>query len=140
MNSRKIITVIIHILVWALFLSIPILFFSNPQGEHAAPFHKDFFGLTEIISYLSFIGFFYLNAYCLIPVLLSKKKTIVYIFTIVVLIILIASVNAAVSDFYKPHLHPRTFMRLFGFKLFPCIFNFAISTSYRFIIDNFETE
>jgi hypothetical protein len=121
-------------------LSIPILFFSNPQGEQHSLYHKDSFGISEIISYLFFIGFFYLNAYYLIPSFLSKKKTITYILVILFLIILIASVNAVIGDFYHPHLHPRPFIRLFVSKLFPCLFNFAISSSYRIIIDNYQRE
>lgn len=140
MNSKKIITSFIHALVWILLLSIPILFFSNPPGEQHSLYHKDFFGIPEIVSYLFFIGFFYLNAYYLIPSLLSKKKTISYILLILVLIIIITSTNAVISDFYRPHLHPRPFIRLFFSKLFPCLFNFGISTSYRIIIDNIQRE
>jgi two-component system LytT family sensor kinase len=141
MNSKKIITIIFHTLAWALFLSIPILFFSNLSGEQHSPYHGDFFGTPAIVSYLLFIGFFYLNAYYLIPSLLTKKKTISYIMTILILVILITSVNALISDLYRsPHLPQRSFMRLFMFRLFPCLSNFAISTSYRIIIDNYQRE
>jgi two-component system LytT family sensor kinase len=140
MNSKKIITVIFHVLAWTLFLSIPILFFSNPPGEQHLPYHHDFFGIPEVGSYFFFIVFFYLNAYYLIPSLLSRKKTTAYIISVLILIILIAATNALIADLYHPHFPPRPFFRLFIFKLWPCFFNFAISSSYRIIIDNHQRE
>ncbi len=140
MKSKKIFAPIIHAFVWILFLSIPILFFSNPNGEQHVQSRYDIYGAPEIISHLFLIVFFYLNAYFLIPSFLSKKKTVVYILLILLSIILIAAVNAAISDFYRPHIPSRPFIRLFTFRLFPCLVNFAVSTSYRIIIDNFQRE
>src|ERR1017187_8223661 len=127
MKSKKIIIPLIHIAAWTLFLSIPFLFFSSPPGEQHGPhFHGNFFGVPEVFSYCLLIIFFYLNAYYLMPSLLSKKMTLAYILVILILIILIAATNAAVSDFHRPHFPPRPFMRLFTFKIYPCLFNFAI--------------
>ena len=128
-----------HILGWTIFLSIPILFFSTPPGDQHLN-NKNLFEISEVISYLLFISFFYFNAYYLIPSLLSKKKLAAYTIIIIFLIVAIAALNSAISEFYIPHNPPRPFIRLFMFRLFPCLSNFAVSTSYRIIIDNYHRE
>ena len=139
MDSKKIITLLLHLLGWAIFLSIPVLFFNTPPGDQHL-YNKNLFEISEIISYLLFIGFFYFNAYYLIPSLLSRKKIMTYVIIIIIITIGIAAINASISEFYIPHIPPRPFIRLFMFRLFPCLSNFAVSTSYRIIIDNYQRE
>src|ERR1700756_177140 len=121
MNSKKVITISVHVIAWAIFLSLPFLLFSTPpSGEQHTVNRPEFFGIAEILSSLLYIGFFYVNAYSLIPALLSKKKTITYVIIIIILILFIAFINSILSEYYRPHFPPRPFIRLFIFKIFPC--------------------
>ncbi|MGZ4158579.1 MAG: sensor histidine kinase, partial [Bacteroidia bacterium] len=140
MNSKKVITISVHVVAWAIFLSVPFLLFSSPPGEQHPVSHPELFGITEILSSLFYISFFYANAYLLIPSLLSKKKIVTYIIIIIALILSIAFINSFLSEYYRPHFPPHPFIRLFVFKIFTCLSNFAISSSYRILIDNFNSE
>jgi two-component system, LytTR family, sensor kinase len=73
-------TPLIHILVWAVFFLLPIIFitsdFSEPQKNHHNP--DEFFSLN-IINKLFKIGLFYLNTQLLIPKLLYPKRYIQFV-------------------------------------------------------------
>ncbi len=126
-------------LAWAVCFSIPILIYNNPYGEYMASTNEKF-GLPEIINYSLFIIFFYLNAFLFIPVYFSKKRTLEYIVFVVIVILAIATVNTLLSQIYRPHTPPRPFIRVFLYRVFICLANLAISTSYRMIMDNLKRE
>lgn len=134
MNFKKLTTLFFHVLAWASLLSIPLLFLRY-RGEH---FNNDYLRIPEFISYLFFIGFFYLNANYLIPTFLSRKKIVTYIFLVVVILLFIATINAFITHSYY-HFH-RSFTRAITFRMFTGIFILAISTAYRFINDNIKLE
>jgi len=135
MKSKRFITILFHLLAWALLLSIPILFFK----PHRSPDHEhEYLGIPEIASYVFLISLFYINAYLLIPFFLSKKKIITYVLLVVAILLLISILNALLTDYFYPF--PQGYTRHSGFKIFPGIFIFAISLSYRILLDNSEME
>ncbi len=138
MNSKKYSTVLFHVLAWVLLMSIPILLLKPSRPEHGFLHEREFLEVPEIISYISLICVFYLNAYYLIPTFLSRKKTITYILLVVILIALVSAGNATIMHSYYPF--HRSLLRSFNMKLFPGIFIIAISLSYRIIADNAEME
>jgi two-component system LytT family sensor kinase len=137
MSAKKYGTVLFHILAWAILMSVPLLLLKPARPEHG--FHeREFLELPEIISYLSLICVFYLNAFLLVPMFLSRKKIAIYILLVIILIALVSYGNTIIMhSFYPFH---RNFIRSFDMKLFSGIFIIAISLSYRIIIDNAKLE
>jgi len=136
MTSKKYISILFHVFAWALLISLPVLFFKShidriPNHEH------EFIAMPEIIWYVSLICVFYFNAYFLIPAYLSKKNVTYVLFVIVILFVVVAA-NVSIARFFYPF--HRSFMRMFTFRIFPGLFIFAISTTYRMLLDNYERE
>jgi hypothetical protein len=77
--SKKYLQILIHILIWGCVIFIPRLFMRWPQ---------DFFTLRDIIIWSTMIGAFYLNYYLLIPVLLNKKKILLYVLSLFTMLLL----------------------------------------------------
>ena len=132
-------SVVIHIIAWAVCLSIPILIYNNPYGESMASTNEQF-GMPEVIAYTLFIAFFYLNAFVLLPKLFYDKKIAGYIIVSVLLILFIGALNTWLVQEFRPKVPPRPFIRVFLYRLFISLANLAISTSYRMIMDNIKRE
>ncbi len=138
MKAKAYNPVVFHILAWVLFISIPILLHRPSHPDHGAAHERGFLGMPELVSYITLIGFFYLNAYYFIPAFLSKKKMLAYVSLTLFGLLFITAGNGIIAHMYYPF--HRSFMRSFTQKLFPGLFIFAISLSYRVIIDNARLE
>src|SRR5580692_1521117 len=78
---NRIYTVLFHICLWSVLFLCIFLWRPRPIGVggiHEAPFTH----LQILVSGLPFIAVFYLHAYWLIPAYLSRKRTAVYIFSV----------------------------------------------------------
>ena len=74
---------VVHITIWILLLSVPTILFRNRV--------QTFYGLTHQFLFLGtlyHIGIFYLNAYLLYPVLLTKKRWWIYVLSLAAIILL----------------------------------------------------
>ena len=75
--SKKWVIVLLHIAVWILFFSLPFLLSSpsrNNEPAHADPKVSAHNIIFRYVMNLSWVIFFYLNAYFLIPKFINKKK------------------------------------------------------------------
>lgn len=147
--------VILHLAGWAVFLIVPHLL--RPQLYVAGRVVRQPFLTLENLASYSFLAFiFYLNAYWLIPKLLNKRKTWLYVTAL--FIIFAVSFGTSIikrrppefrqqfHEFQPPRFEDRTFAPRRDMKMimrgplllptfFVVVFVLAISTTYRFIID-----
>ncbi|MCC6286353.1 MAG: histidine kinase [Chitinophagaceae bacterium] len=92
MNKRAI-TILIHIICWALFLFLPVIFSpdfgTNPKGfTHLLGYPLHFF-LTNLF----LVPFFYVNAYLLVPKFFFNKQNLLYFGAILLLLCLFLFVS-----------------------------------------------
>jgi two-component system LytT family sensor kinase len=73
---RSVAPVIIHVVCWLVFLSLPLVFISGAPGERNIS--AKLFSQSYLLFYGIYIILFYLNTYLLIPSLYLKKKYLYY--------------------------------------------------------------
>src|SRR6266704_1955718 len=74
-TQNKPLTIITHIIFWALIFTLPILVRSTYGNSHEGDLQ-----LVSVIIYsLLIVSLFYLNAYSLIPYVLRRKRTVSYV-------------------------------------------------------------
>lgn len=127
----------LHILIWFTFLALPLSMRQDWTFSAVAP---------TMTFNVMLIGFFYVNAFVLIPKILDKKGAWQYALSIVVCMALMLAclwwleawfheeLTAAQSERARRRASRpfRTEMR-FIFSVFNCVFVFGLSTSYHFI-------
>jgi hypothetical protein len=105
--SSKFLKIVIHVVAWALFLSLPFLFLPKPHFNDAneTTFNNFIlikFGVLNVLS----IAFFYLNSYLFIPKLFFQKKFLWYAVIIVVMLLgfnlIIMSLPMPEMNFHRP--------------------------------------
>lgn len=79
--KSKAITIIIQILVWTGLLLFPLIF--SPPTPPGFPKSQGINTIELTINFLLLIGFYYFNFYLLIPRFYLKKKTAIYIFSVI---------------------------------------------------------
>ncbi len=139
MSSIKNILPIIHALAWLVCLTIPTLIYNGPYGLLFTS-DETIFGFPELIAFCLFISFFYLNAFLLIPKLLSRKRILAYLVITILLVLIIGIVNAEIASVYREDFPARPFVTVWFYRIFICLVNLALSSSYRLIVDNFKKE
>ena len=83
-------TPLIHILVWAVFFLLPIIFSSSEFSELEKNHHNpDEFFILNLISKLFKVGLFYLNTQLLIPIILYKKRYFQFVMSQAIIFILL---------------------------------------------------
>jgi sensor histidine kinase YesM len=116
------------------------------------PLREELF-LKDLLHTFLLAGFFYANAYLLIPNLLTKGKVPVYFLTIACIIGMIVLINFYFRQFleidYRPlpehsnlpkHFSGNRDLRRLTRALFSSLFIFAVSTSYKLLLDWFKSE
>jgi two-component system LytT family sensor kinase len=138
--KSKQLKILIHLICWILYFSLPLLFYSKPnypEFENQAPNGIQIFQ-KQIPLNLSAVLFFYFNLFYLVPVLLLRKKFLVYSLAIVCCYILtFFSVRyfAPVPDPSLPrYLRALTSVRT-GYINFIFIFMFLLSTAIPVTIE-----
>jgi two-component system LytT family sensor kinase len=146
-------TILLHVLAWA------ILFFFPFFGRDTYPLR---FILKSISHLVILSSFFYLNFFVLIPQFLFKKKTGIYVFTVILGMLFVISSHIIVDEFFqkknrkqynttmqhRPYTEHRVDrggpQRSVGFKiifpLFSFLMVFGISTSLRTINEYLKKE
>lgn len=81
-SVKKYKTPLVHILVWAVFFLLPIIFSSSDFRESNIEHHEaDEFFFLNLINKLFKVGVFYINIIWLIPSILFRKKYLSFLFT-----------------------------------------------------------
>jgi two-component system, LytTR family, sensor kinase len=143
LNNRVAIT-FLHLIVWCCFLFYPFII--------GVPLREGTF-IKYLLNTALLAAFFYTNAYVLIPRLLSKGKTALYFTFTLLIIAMIAAINFPFHRFfdfdYKPiadnvnaykHSSTSRALRRAARPFFSALFIFAVSTSYKLLLDRFRME
>ena len=94
-KKQRVIIIVIHIMAWLAFFSLPLLFFNIRVTNNK-------FFLKEVINKLLLIAFFYFNYYYLIPVFFSRQKRKWYvIFLLASFVLLLAQEIFTEEYFFK---------------------------------------
>lgn len=128
----KPVQVVLHVMFWVFFVSLPFLLRQpdNPDPQVKLPPLPDEY---IVLLYVLDIPIFYLNTYFLIPKVLKNKGVWIYILSVVGVITVLLSINLAMRNIL---LAPMGYsVRVTIYTLFPIIFLYAVSTSYRVITD-----
>lgn len=129
------ITGIIQILVWIGLLMLPLIFVPPSPPDLPKPVNIN--PLETIITFLLQIGFYYINYYLLIPHFYLRKKTVVYILSLIASLIVIISLSITISYlfyFYQTNeLSPK--IPLFGHVIILFVVMLFVSLGLRM---NFE--
>ena len=125
-----------HILGWLLILLLPAIL-HREKDQEAVVNWKASFNITYLIIVVSFSVVFYLNAFLLIPQLLSRKKVGAYVG---ILLLMAVAFIVGLELIPNPDKHHKGLNRESIFLVFPFLFYWATSTAYRFFMDKVKTE
>jgi two-component system, LytTR family, sensor kinase len=150
--------ILLHILGWGIFLSLPHFIFEMVGPIHHAPPdpglpppppHTFMFLDVAIVSFnLSLIAFYYFNSLVLIPRLLGQRKRFWYALSIIACMLFVISVPSLASAFFHKHgMHPHNYqdhrlmtaIRILVTTLVFAII-FIISTGVRIIREWYSAE
>ncbi len=134
----KLSTIAIHVLIW---LGLFLLPFLDENHQH---FNTPFI-YRIAFDYILFAGFFYLNAFVLIPRYFLNSRIRTYLLIIITCIISVFFIKYAYSEILHqlvPDNHPHSFnfMRMFFGTFFPSLFVLALSTTLRITNEWFKNE
>lgn len=125
-----------HLLFWGFFLSLPFLLRMPNNGAKvpSGPPPDSYIILANLLN----IPLFYLNAYLLIPHVLKRRGVAWYVVSAVASIWLFLLIGALIRRFvFYPDSDN---LRIGVWTVFPVIFLFAVSTSFRILSDYLEDE
>ncbi|MDX2049271.1 MAG: histidine kinase [Chitinophagaceae bacterium] len=141
-HSRKYIIAGLHIAAWLLLFSLPFLLRQSADSNRPVDTRRPDplnYNIHYFFSAAVWVGLFYVNAYVLAPLFLSRKNTWKYILSL--LIAFAAALTFTGLSFQlliKPtHFNIRIHI-LFNFFIF--LFMVASSTAYRLIQDRIKTD
>lgn len=137
LSKTRFFSVLIHILIWAAFIFIPLLFMETSEGRQRFLI----FGWSML---LFMAGYFYLNYLFLIPRFLLKKKLLNYVIFLLAGFFVISSLNVFYSyiihQFFIPNIHHHSPLHYFLMTIYPTILAFGLSTSIRITDEWFKNE
>jgi two-component system, LytTR family, sensor kinase len=142
-HSRKYIIVGLHISVWLLLFSLPMLMRQSAESNRNTDVSSQADSISRmmhyIVSALIWVGFFYLNAYLLAPLFLRRKNTWKYILSLLfAFLVLLVIAGLAFNFFIRPPFFNVRIHIIFNFFIF--LFILASSTAYRLIKDRLKTD
>ncbi len=139
--SNKWIRITMHVLVWAILISLPYLMNVN-RSRPPRPlslFEERQFLKLNWINYIYWMGLFYLNGWVLVPKLLYRKKYLLYSVLFIVLLALVMVSNGFLFNALLPGLK-FNLRRLIWFSTPTFVLTMAASTAYKLIADRIGQE
>ncbi len=137
LSQTRFFSVLIHILIWAAFIFIPLLFMETYEGRQRFMI----FGWSML---LFMAGYFYLNYLVLIPRFLLKKKLFNYVIFLVAGLLIISGLNVFYStiihQFFIPNIHHHNPLHYSLMTIYPAILAFGLSTGIRITDEWFKNE
>ena len=148
--KKKIVQVLTNIAAWLCIIVLPFVFFTRPRESSIIPDQP--ITIYFIVTNLLFIGFYYFNAYYLIPKFLARKTLMRYISIIVLLFIffgtfprlydyLIEDVLKLAQPYWRPYRPknlPRALLSSGTLAIFLLVL--AISTGVKVVEQWFQSE
>jgi len=134
--NKKILTITVHVAVWAGFFLLPIVFFPRQRDPNFEYSNATLSMFLCIDAYL--IAFYYFNRSFLIPKLLTKKKWIWYIVAVIVSLILFLIIRRIFEDVIRLELpadvrrrmgNKRAHSYLYPFTGFSAVFFLVLTVS-----------
>lgn len=148
-EKNLILQFIILVVTWAAFFTLPFQFF--PYNRSYSPFDSQRFVTSLIVSNIVCLGFYFVNGWILIPNILAKKKTFLYVLIVLAsfffylsVMNFIAITSPETKEFLKYaaekdiHLKGPTFFSSGPMTLF--LLAFVISTGSKVISEWFSAE
>ncbi|MCW3120303.1 MAG: hypothetical protein JWM28_4385 [Chitinophagaceae bacterium] len=133
----------LHAAAWILLFSLPFLLRRSDGNDKPGPAKEEVSALYAAINYvlgnLIWIGFFYLNAYLIVPRFIYRNKYWQYIISITVCFIVILFLQAVVFINFRQPFHfslPNHIL----FNLFIFLFFLASSIAFRLISDKSKAD
>jgi len=129
----------LHVAAWAIFFTLPYLLRGPHENTRPEDARKEkFSAIFSIIMDLGWMGFFYLNAFVLIPKLVYRKKFWLYTFFLALVFAWVLLQGWAIyTAFGNPDFKLRQFL-IFNFFIY--LFFLATSTAYQLIKDRMEMD
>ena len=140
--SKKWFVILIHVAAWALLFSLPHLLSSSgneKQPPQKNPGSESAVWYFQIIMNLTWVAYFYFNAYVLVPKFILKKKYWQYILTqLLSLAWLLVEATLLFKLFFSPeHFNPRGLLFI---NFFIYLFFFALSLAYQLINEKVKSD
>jgi two-component system, LytTR family, sensor kinase len=148
-SSRRLLSAVIHLAAWGVFILLPYLIMRQDQTPQAiAMEHNPYFIFIEFFTNAYLIAFYYLNSLVLIPRLLANKRILVYALIIVVLLVVYVYVPEYIFRNFiflhpqRPGGPPRHRFRIFPLPGSAALFLliFVISSGVKIIQQWFSAE
>jgi two-component system LytT family sensor kinase len=132
-THNKPLTIITHVIFWALIFTLPILIRSTYGNSQEGDFQ-----IGPVIIYgLLIVSLFYLNAYSLIPYILKKNGAVWYILVSFFFLVIFFICNKSAAFLFAIN---STSQQILLRTVIPFFFIWGISSSYRIILDNYKQE
>lgn len=136
--NKKGVIVLLHSLVWIGIFALPFLIRTSNNDAHRPPPDTGFLEFYVGTRFF-WIGVFYLNAFYLFPKLISQKRYIFYILTLLAILFSLSGVHFILFNvFVKPS--PYEMANFLMFNSFLFLFIVASSIAYRVIDDKIESD
>ena len=126
--NSKYTTVLVHVFIWGLLLSLPHFFFDN-RNTRPGSLPSSFYFITNLYH----IGLFYFNAFFLYPLFLNKKRWWAFFLFLVVIVFFSYYLKVfIIKQWYPQVVVDESLFRILFFPPFPFL---VISTIYRVIVN-----
>lgn len=140
--SRTWVKIILHIAVWLILFSLPFLLFTSYHNDkpHGKP-EQQGVSMLYICKAFMWMGFFYVNAYVLIPKFIYKKKYWQFVGMQLLAWAVIWALDYTFFHVFPPD--PGAIYRLqlfFISNMFPYLFFLACSTAFQMINDRVQMD
>jgi len=134
--NRRLLTITVHVAAWAYFFLLPVVFFPSTRYPNYQLSNTIIQMYVCIDAYL--ISFYYLNTQILIPQLLTKRKWIWYILTVIVCFVLFASIPKLFENAIQSEIPENVRMRMHR-KHRPFLYPFTGSSAVFFLVLTIST-
>ena len=138
--TSKWIVVFLHVALWALFVSYPYIIRQSFGDQHPGGRKTNiYFEIHNLISFITWISLFYVNAYLLMPLFFNKKKFDKYGLVLLLTFLVLFCINYLSFS----ALMPGTKFKIAGsilFYLIPSFFVLIWSIAYRIWIDKVKED
>jgi two-component system LytT family sensor kinase len=137
--SKKIVSVLLHILFWVVLFTLPSLFRPRQDSNVQQQAESMRFFYQYIVNSISWVCLFYLNSFLLMPAFVNRKKYLRYGFSLIAVFIALSLVNWLSFSLIRPLAHFSFGLFVF-FYMFPCIFILACSIAFSMFRDKLLSE
>lgn len=134
--KRRLLTITVHVAAWACFFLLPVVFFPRTRYPNYELSNTIIQMYVCIDVYL--ISFYYLNTQVLIPKLLTTKKSVWYVLSVIVCFVLFASIPKLFENAIQSEIPESVRMKMHR-KHRPFLYPFTGSSAVFFLVLTIST-